>query len=103
MELSKIKKRVILEMRCNGISISENDIVVHNNKDIFILGVDIGYVRSDVMYIHKDLASKAEKITAIAAELGRDVKISNLDEIIKAVSRKVLLSKMTLNIDKAWK
>lgn len=102
MELSKIKKRVILEMRCHGISVEENDITVHNNKDIFVLGVNIGYVRSDVIYLHKDLAAKADKVINIAAALGRNVQISDLNKVMQAVSKKVLLKHMALNIDKAW-
>lgn len=102
MELSKIKNRVILEMRCKGICIEGNDIAVHNNKEIFVLGIGVGKVKSDVIYLHKDLVAKVEKITAIAAELGRDVKISDLGEIIEAVSKKVLLKYTALNIDKSW-
>lgn len=103
MQLSQIKKRVMLEMRCNGVDISENDIVIHGDKYIFVVGVPVGTVMDDVFYFDKDLFSKVDKIIAIAASLGRDVKISDLNEIIKAVSRKVLLSHTALNIDKAWK
>jgi hypothetical protein len=102
MQLSQIKKRVMLEMRCNGVDISENDIVVHNNKDIFILGTAIGTVKGDVIYLDKDLAAKADKVINIAAALGRNVQISDLNKVMQAVSKKVLLKHMALNIDKAW-
>lgn len=92
----------MLEMRCNGVDISENDIVVHGNKYIFVVGVPIGTVMDGVFYFDKDLSSKADKIIAIVAELGGDARINDLNKVMQAVSKKVLLKHMALNIDKAW-